>query len=62
MPRKEKVMVVLLVLLTFAVVIAIDGYRIHKRAAEHNIVLDHGGLGLTMADGKPEDKEKKEKK
>ena len=55
-------MVVLLVLLTFAVVIAIDGFRIHKRAAEHNIVLDHGGLGLTMADGKPEDKEKKEKK
>ena len=42
-------MVVVLVVLTFAAVFA-------KKAAAENIVLDHGGLGLTMADGKPEEK------
>ncbi|MBV6444589.1 MAG: hypothetical protein LC102_10845 [Ignavibacteriales bacterium] len=49
-------MVVVLVVLTFAAVFAIEGYRNHKKAAAENIVLDHGGLGLTMADGKPEEK------
>lgn len=51
-------MVVILVLLTFAVIIALDGLRHQKKATEHNIIMDHGGLGLTMADGKPEEKKK----
>ncbi len=51
-------MVVIFVLLTFAVLIALDGHRSHKRVTAHNIVMDHGGLGLTMADGKPEEKKK----
>jgi hypothetical protein len=55
--RRHK-MVVILVLLTFAVIIALDGLRHQKKAAEHNIIMDHGGLGLTMADGKPEEKKK----
>jgi hypothetical protein len=52
-------MVVILVLLTFAVIIALDGLRAHKRVESHNIIMDHGGLGFTMADGKPEDKKDK---
>lgn len=51
-------MVVILVLLTFAVLIALDGHRSRKQVTAHDIVMDHGGLGLTMADGKPEEKKK----